>query len=229
MARGLKNTGPQAGVRIVKNVRDAAPLGIEFVTRQIATFDTHRLAFDTMLVAGGVSGAVVRKPARRAISVDLQLDIRTLPQGMSMELPTIGWDIARQQWRCTDPAVMAMLTANPNMQTVLYAASAIMHAGRDQLNRALAFVDQQSPIKLHLSNFQTRGDDAEWFTRTLTETLATLDEVVVAHSAWGLFDWLRSTKQVPGRNTKTGASMFVQQWLGAFRAERALAALQAWI
>jgi hypothetical protein len=224
----LRNAGPQAGIRVTKSVRDAAPLGVEFVTRQIATFDTHWLAFDAMLVSSR-SGAVVHKKSRRPISVDLQLDVGVLPQGISIELPTIGWNSDLQQWRCADPAVTEMLDANPGMQTVLSAASAIAHAGRDELHRALNFIDEQSPIKLSLSNHQTRGGATEWFTRTLTETLDTLDEVVVAHSAWGLFDWLRHTKQVPGRHTKTGTSLFVQQWLGQFRAERALAALQAWV
>ena len=222
---GAKNTtGPM--ITFTSGVRTSAPLGVDFVERQLVKFDTRRLRFfvEARVSATGQSSSTFREPSRRPVEVDVRL-FTSLPQSIEISLPTISND--GKAWFCnTDPLVAAAI-ASPEAQLTLDATSAIFRA--KEVERAQAFARAHLPRQLNIIYLQTRdGIGKEWFERTYVDMLCTLDEALVAHSAWGLFTWLRKTKQVPGRRGMTGASMFVENWLARFRAERVLAALREW-
>jgi hypothetical protein len=205
---------------------ELAPLGVDFVTRMICAFDTRRLQFEAV-TTGLASCAIVREPARRPVEVTVQVGVGRLglPQRMDMSLVAISNE--GEGWRCPKvDAAAAELLASPDVQLLLDATSAIFRAREHR--RAEEFAAEHLP-SLHIQDCQLRDQDTkEWFTRRYAVTLESYDEVLIAHSAWGLFDWLRKTKQVGGRRSMSGASAFVERQLAHFHAERELAALIQW-
>lgn len=207
--------------RFAKHLQHAAPLGVEFVTRLICAFDTKRLQYNAE-TTGLASTPLIHEPPRRPIEIRVQVELR-IPQNYYTSLSAISND--GQGWRCPDP-IAAELIQSPEAQLALDATSAIFRA-REPL-RATQFAADYLP-DLNISGHQIRNQDTkEWFERAYQLRLETYDEVLVAHSAAGLFHWLRKTKQIGGRRSNTGASQFVEQQLGRFRAECALAALRNW-
>lgn len=229
-----KAKGKAAAVEISPTVMKIAAQGVAFVERQLKGYDTRRLALQ--LHAAWTADVSVWAPPRRAVCVNVKVPGGSASGGVqTIALPSISWfptgvGAAGGYWRCPSDPTLAEVLATPEVQQMLCAASAI--ARGNELQAACAFIATHEPVPLYIKGHRLHPGatmDQEWFSREFVEFLESADEAVVAHCAWGLFDWLRRTKQVSGRNTPTGAGMFARAWLGQFRAEQALQALKAWI
>lgn len=206
-----------------KHLQNAAPLGVDFVTRLIAAFDTKRLQYEAITATALASTPIIHEPLRKPIQITIQVELRT-PQKYYCSMPAISNE--GQGWRCTSDPVAAELIKTPEAQLALDATSAMFRA-REPV-RAQEFAAEHLP-GLNITGHQIRNQDTkEWFDRSYQRELESYDEVLIAHSAAGLFHWLRKTKQIGGRRSNTGASQFVEQQLARFYAERELAALREW-